>query len=106
MSISEAKKAVKEAYDAVGEADILWYDIGYWLGRFDLTVPIEELLDSYTDHIRLLPYAADAISALGQRHMLVIASNAARIFVDKELGHTGLEACLAGPYRPRAISRW
>jgi putative hydrolase of the HAD superfamily len=92
MPLPEAKKAVTEAYDSVGEAHLLWYDIGYWLKRFDLTVPIAELLDSYTDHIRLLPYAAEAISALGERYILVIASNAARIFVEKEMGHTGMSA--------------
>ena len=81
------------------EAYLLWYDISYWLKRFDLTVSIPELLDSYTDHIRLLPFAAEAISALGERYTLVIASNAARIFVEKELRHIGLEASFS-----RAIS--
>jgi FMN phosphatase YigB (HAD superfamily) len=93
ISFDEAKKAVTEAYDSVGEAHLLWYDIGYWLERFDLDVSIPELLDSYTGHVRLLPHAYEAICALGENYRLVIASNAARIFVEKELGHTGLEAC-------------
>jgi HAD superfamily hydrolase (TIGR01493 family) len=95
ISLEDAKKAVKEAYDSVGEAQLLWYDIDYWLRRFDLRVSIPQLLDSYTDHIRLLPYARDVIRALGETYTLVIASNAARIFVDKELAHVGLETAFS-----------
>lgn len=95
LPLEDAKKAVKEAYDSVGEAQLLWYDIAYWLRRFDLDVPIPDLLDSYAHHIHLLPHAFDAIRSLGERYTLVIASNAARIFVDKELGHIGLETCFA-----------
>ncbi len=90
MPLEDAKKAVKKEYDSIGETHLLWYDIDYWLKRFDLHVPIPELLDCYVDHIRLLPFALDAICALKERYTLVIASNAARIFVEKELAHTGL----------------
>jgi len=90
MSAADAKAEVKKAYDSVGEAHLLWYDIGYWLKRFDLTVPIPELLDRYCDYIHLLPHAAEVVEALSLKYRLVIASNAARIFVEKELSHTGL----------------
>jgi putative hydrolase of the HAD superfamily len=93
MALEDAKKAVKEEYDSMGDAQLLWYDIGYWLDRFGLDVPIAPLLDSYSSYIRVLPYAREAIRTLGEQYMLVIASNAARIFVDKELAHTGLGGC-------------
>lgn len=91
LSVEDAKVAVKREYDSVGEAHLLWYDIDYWLDRFGLTVSVPELLDKYTGYIRLLPNVAEVIEALSERYELVIASNAARIFVEKELGHTGLE---------------
>ncbi|MGD0230780.1 MAG: HAD family hydrolase [Syntrophorhabdales bacterium] len=90
LPVAEAKAEVKRAYDSVGEGDLLWYDIDYWIRRFDLTVPVPDLLDRYRDYIRLLPHVAEVIEALAGRYELVIASNAARIFVDKELGHTGI----------------
>ena len=96
---AEALAEVKKAYDSVGESHLLWYDIEYWLRRFDLSVSVPELLDRYRSHIRVLPHVAEAISALHATHELVIASNAARIFVEKELSHTGLER-----YFSRAIS--
>jgi putative hydrolase of the HAD superfamily len=91
VPLERAKQTVRREYDAVGEANILWYDITYWLGRFDVAVSIPDLLDEYRDHIRLLPHVAEVISLLSEKYRLVIASNAARIFVEKELGHTGLE---------------
>ncbi len=49
-----------------------------------------ELLDRYREHIALLPDAREVIESLRDRYTLVIASNAARMFVEKELGETGL----------------
>ena len=99
MSKAEAASEVKKAYDSVGERHLLWYDIGYWLKRFDLTVSVPGLLDRYSDYIRPLPHAAEVVEALSSRYRLVIASNAARVFVEKELAHTGL-----GRYFSRTIS--
>jgi putative hydrolase of the HAD superfamily len=90
ISLEEAKRTVKKEYDSVGEAYLLWYDIDYWLQRFDLAVSVADLLDQYAGCIRLLPNVADVIRALSEKYSLVIASNAARIFVEKELAHTGL----------------
>ncbi len=91
LPVAEALAEVKKAYDSVGEAHLLWYDIDYWLRRFDLAISVPELLDRYRGYIRVLPHVAEVIEALHTRYELVIASNAARIFVEKELGHTGLE---------------
>src|SRR5271157_1140623 len=91
LPVEEALVEVKKAYDSVGESHLLWYDIDYWLRRFDLTVPVPELLDRYCGYIRVLPHVTEVLKALHARYQLIIASNAARIFVEKELSHTGLE---------------
>ena len=90
LPVAEALAEVKQAYDSVGESHLLWYDIDYWLRRFDLTISVPDLLDHYCGSIRVLPHVAEVIEALHEKYRLVIASNAARIFVEKELGHTGL----------------
>ena len=53
---------------------------------FDLPVEPDELLDRYESYIELLPFAREVLEALRERYTLVIASNAARIFVEKEIG--------------------
>jgi FMN phosphatase YigB (HAD superfamily) len=91
LSLEEAKALVKSHYDSVGEVHLLWYNIDYWLERFELSISVSALLDYYSGYIKLLPNVAPVLEKLSTRYRLVIASNAARIFVDQELRHTGIE---------------
>jgi HAD superfamily hydrolase (TIGR01549 family) len=94
-----AEEWVYKAYAAIGDRNLLWYDIEYWLSRFNLPVSAAELLDKYAASIRLLPYVQEVLDALVGRYELVIASNAARLFVEKELEQTGI-----APYFARIVS--
>jgi len=90
MSVEEAKAYTRKEYETVGDGRLEWYDIDYWLDRFDLPVSSKELLDRYESCINLLPFAGEVLEALGKRYTLVIASNAARIFVEKETSHANI----------------
>ncbi len=90
MRFEEAQKTVMREYRTLGDGDLLWYDIRYWLDRFGLSVSPEELLKRYEDYIAPAEEAAEVLDHLKKRYILIVASNAARIFVDKELEHTGL----------------
>lgn len=90
MHFDEARAFIRARYESVGDGDITWYEIEHWLERFSLDVLPAELLDRYAEHIALLPGAREVVDTLRERYTLVIASNAARIFVEKELGKTGL----------------
>lgn len=90
---------VRNAYAAVGDKNLLWYDIDYWLRRFNLPISAAELLDAYAPSMRLLPHVKDVLDALSGRYELVVASNAARLFVEKELEQTGIAS-----YFQRAVS--
>ena len=90
IPFDEAKRLVTTEYDSIGEGDVLWYDMAYWLRRFSLAISIPELLDEYEAHIRVLPNVAEVLEQLRTRYVLVIASNAARLFVEKELHQSGL----------------
>jgi 5'-nucleotidase len=93
------QEMVCKAYAAIGDRNLLWYDIDYWLKRFNLPVTAAELLDAYAGLIRLLPHVREVLDALAGRYNLVIASNAARLFVEKELEQTGI-----GPFFTKVIS--
>jgi len=90
MTFDEARAFIRARYESVGDGDIAWYEIEHWLERFSLDVAPVELLYRYREHIALLPDAREVIESLRDRYTLVIASNAARMFVEKELGETGL----------------
>ncbi len=90
MTFEDARKFIRAQYESVGDGDILWYEIRHWLKRFSLDVGADELLGRYESYIGLMPDAAEVLRELHGRYTLIIASNAARIFVEKELAHTGV----------------
>jgi HAD superfamily hydrolase (TIGR01549 family) len=92
ITMEEAQALVLKEYETIGDSSLLWYDVDWWIRKFDLPLVPRELLDRYTDHIEVIPHVPEVIETLGKRYRLVIASNAARIFVEKELGHAGLSS--------------
>jgi putative hydrolase of the HAD superfamily len=90
ITLEEAQKLIFKEYEIIGDANLLWYDVEYWIAKFGLPVTAHELLDTYAKHIEVIPHALDVVRALREHYRLIIASNAARIFVEKELARTGL----------------
>ena len=90
MPFEEAKRLVRAQYEAVGDTSIEWYHIDLWLKKFHLPVPASTLLDRYESYIEAFPDTIEVLQALSATYTLIVASNAARIFVEKELTHTNL----------------
>jgi putative hydrolase of the HAD superfamily len=90
LSFDEARARITAQYRAVGDGEILWYHIEHWLAKFELDVAPRELLDRFEGHIALKPHAQEVLEELSTRYTLAVASNAARIFVEKELEHAGI----------------
>ncbi len=91
LDFNDAQKYVIGEYRTIGDGDILWYDIRYWLNRFGLEVSPEELLKRYEEYIVPSEDVQEVLKNLKKSYILIVASNAARIFVDKELEYTGLK---------------
>lgn len=91
IPFDDARILVMKEYASVGDSNILWYKIEHWLNRFDLQITGVELLKKYETYIEPLPNAIDVVKKLKDSYTLIIASNAARIFVEKELEYTGLD---------------
>lgn len=90
ISFEEARERVIGEYKTLGDSHILWYDITYWIDRFGLSVDPNELLDRYESYIIVADSAKETLDMLKERYILIVASNAARIFVEKELEYSGL----------------
>ncbi len=91
VPFNEAKAYITGQYRAVGDGEIVWYHIEHWLDKFGLDVRPRELLDRYEGHIALKPYAREILEELSSRYTLAVASNAARLFVEKELSYGRIE---------------
>ncbi len=85
LDFPAAKEMVIGEYMKVGSDRLEWYDMQYWMDRFDLRMKKEDLLDIYSDEIQLFPEVEEALEALSGFD-LVVTSNAAREFIEVELG--------------------
>ncbi len=98
LSLRAAKDIVISQYNKIGTDRLEWYDLQYWLNRFDLKTSKRELLDKYANDIELFPEVPDVLASLSKTYDLVITSNAAREFIEMEiqvLGDCFIEICSA-----------
>ncbi len=80
VSFEEAKRAVVEAYDEVGDRRSEWYDIKYWFRRFQLG-EYPALLERHKDKLSWYPEVSRVLSVLGERYTLIVASASGREFL-------------------------
>jgi putative hydrolase of the HAD superfamily len=81
ISFEQAKKFVMSEYMKVGERRIEWYNIRYWFKYFGLE-GWEDLLRDYEDRVRVYTDVENCLRRLSRKYKLVIASNAAREFIE------------------------
>jgi len=85
LQISEAKDLVLREYLEVGSGRLEWYDMQYWLDRFDIKEDKYSLIDRYADEIEVFPEVEGVLEDLSDSYSLVVTSNAAQDFIDVEL---------------------
>ncbi len=94
VSVDDATKIVKKEYDRVGKDRVEWYDINYWIRRFDLKVNAKELLRSFEHKIRPYPEVPKVLDRLRQRGFrLIVVTNAGREFAELELEKANIKKC-------------
>lgn len=92
ISFEEALNYVKCEYDKMGREKIEWYDLGYWLNKFEINMRLEQVLHSFADKIQVFEEVHEVLRKLKNRgYKLIIVTNARREFVDLEMGQTGTQ---------------
>lgn len=89
IPLKEAREIVKREYDEVGMERLEWYDVKYWLKRFDLGEDWWDLLNRYRSKIRLYPEVPNVLEKL-RGYDLVMITNSPREFLAIELEETGI----------------
>jgi putative hydrolase of the HAD superfamily len=69
--------------------DKQWYQLQYWIDKFQLNVNKDELLEAYEDEIEPYPEVRETLDLLSENYELVVTSNAAREFIEIELDGMG-----------------
>ncbi len=89
LCFEDAYRVVKREYEKVGEENIRWYMIDYWLDKFGLDISAEELFLRYRTEVEVyeeVPYVLRKLSEAG--YELVISSNAAIEFIEFQIPAT------------------
>lgn len=86
VELDSAKEIVIGEYLKIGSDRLEWYDLGYWLERFDLNIDKHELLEMHRSEIEIYPEVEEVLDSLRDAgYELVVTSNAAREFIEMEL---------------------
>ncbi|MEE8174148.1 MAG: HAD family hydrolase [Dehalococcoidia bacterium] len=91
IGFEEAKRYVLAEYEKVGESAVEWYDIKFWLRHFHLDGSWQGLLAQFEGELRAYPEVRESLHQLSERFTLVLSSNAAREFLDTEVGKCQLQ---------------
>ncbi len=88
ISINLAKREVFNNYNKIGNEKLEWYNITFWLERFNLDIAPKELIYSCKNKICLFDDVITTLNKLKSRKRLIIISNARREFADLEIKQT------------------
>lgn len=81
ISFEDAKKIVFSAYSEIDDEDLRWYDIDYWLKKFELGKPWEEIVKDLKHKVRMYPEAKPVLEELKRKYPLIVVSNAPHKFI-------------------------
>ncbi len=85
ISFEEAHRFVLGEYEKVGEKDLRWYDMNYWLRTFGLRKSYGEILQKYEEKIRLYPDARAILEALKGSFPMIVITLMPREFLEVKL---------------------
>jgi HAD superfamily hydrolase (TIGR01549 family) len=93
IAFEDARKAVKREYDNVGNEEIEWYDIHYWIKKFSLNICWQDLFSLFEDRIKIYPEVSKVLKELTQKGIrLIIISNASTEFLEFQLANTKIRS--------------
>jgi putative hydrolase of the HAD superfamily len=90
VSLEKAQQTIFQLYDTMGDNELNWYDLPFWIESLKLDVSSEQLLSQSQNLIALFPDVLPALSFLHECYDLIIISNANRMFLDLEVSVTGI----------------
>lgn len=90
VDMEQARETLMKEYEKVGEGDLRWYILQYWIDHFGLEVEEEKVLQKYEDKVELYQDTLVVLNELQGRFPLVVASAMPHSFIDVKLGGRNL----------------
>jgi HAD superfamily hydrolase (TIGR01549 family) len=86
LSFEHAFEFVKREYDNIGENRIEWYNIRFWLRKFNLKIAYGKLFEKYKAEVKIYSEVESVLKVLKEAgYVLVVNSNAATEFIDFQI---------------------
>lgn len=85
VGMEKAKEILLGEYEKVGEGDIRWYILQYWLEHFGFNIGEEEILQKYEDRVEIYQEVLVVLDELYGRYLLVAASAMPHNFIEVKL---------------------
>jgi len=81
ISFKESIKLVQEEYTKLGEHNLNWYDIKYWISHFSLEISHEEILEKYEPQIKIFSDVVPVLKELQKDFTLISITAMPREFL-------------------------
>jgi len=74
-------KYVHEEYDKLGEHNLNWYDINYWISYFGLEISPNRIFEKYEPQVQIYPEVIPLLEELKKNFILIVITAMPREFL-------------------------
>jgi len=81
ISFEKSLKYVHEEYTKLGEHNLNWYDINYWINYFRLKISSKKVLEKYESQVKIFPEVIPLLETLRKNFILIVITAMPREFL-------------------------
>ncbi len=85
ISFEKSLKYVHKEYNKLGEHNLNWYDINYWVTYFGLEVSPEDILKKYESQVKIFPEVISLLEELKKKFILIVITAMPREFLTPKI---------------------
>jgi putative hydrolase of the HAD superfamily len=81
ISFEKSLKFVNEEYAKLGEHNLNWYDINYWISYFGIEISPNEIFEKYEPQVKIYPEVIPLLEELKKDFVLIVITAMPREFL-------------------------
>jgi len=81
ISFEKSLKYVHEEYAKLGEHNLNWYDINYWISYFGIEISPDKIFEKYEPQVKIYPEVISLLEELKKKYTLIVITAMPREFL-------------------------
>jgi len=81
ISFEKSLKLIHEEYTKLGEHDLNWYDINYWISYFGIEISPNKIFEKYEPQVKIYPEVIPLLEELKKNFILIVITAMPREFL-------------------------